>query len=617
MHATYHSKRDYHSDLPDLLTTFYSVDTIWKFYYTAYLPALGKEIPAKRPLKKKMVEDILRLENNPQQMKKLVAGMPRKLYATINALLWVVYAYADQVESELGFDIYEEKKSRNPYWQEDEASKSIQENVPPSLDIIANHAGDSYYDYDECLDTKISEPALSLPPALRAFFRPHFPKPIGYDFEAQNEQTMPKDAQRFDGSSDIVNALTQLADYLSRTPLKTTKTGKISKATLRSMLALTGAAEPYANDKANKELAELRHELLIHWLYSKSAKELTSIAEGKKAPGDILRDILKELPKDPDFIHDDLLPHLKLKNSYDEHDTEHAAYYTEAIEYIYKQLPVEGWVTRENIQSYQGYREIEIHPTTARRYTARLERADDVYNYGAQTFDIDKYNFTALIEYPLLDGLSFFFAALGLVEVIYTAPKNRSVTRPKKDYLTPFEGIHALRLTELGAYAFGHTNKLNLKASRANRAEMHFHPQRLHLRCLNLDPVTELTAKEFMEPISHTRFRLTRASLIGKANTQLEIKRRIQDFKRRIGQELPANWLEFIEQLESEKPALNWSSSLSVYQLPDNPALHRAFSKDPILRELCLKAEGWHVVVNQKDMPKLKARLRKLGFICE
>ena len=611
MHTSYNYSHLYASELPDLFSKFYSAETLWQFYSTIYLPMMQRDVPHKRVKKQLMVDDLVQLTDDPEQVKRLIEAMPRQLRTTIESLLWVDKFDAAKLEKQLGFQVYQPKSKRPNYW--DKELPLEKRDVAPELDFIVNHEPDPYGYSGE----RYTTPHLSLPPELKKLLRPHFPKPEGYDFTPlKTLSDKNKKYQYFDGSGDILTALSQLADYLLRTKLKTTKTGKISKATLRSIMLITQASEPYAQDKAHKDFAELRHHLLIQWMIGIKPKDLSDIAEARIAPGKLLRDFVKALPLDTDYIHDELLNHLKLKQSYYGHDSEHTQFNQNAVDLIFKQLPSEGWITRENIQRYQEYRYIQIHTTANNRYYTKLADTDYSSDY-ADRMDITPSNFTILIENPLLDGLAFMLATFGLLEIAYTAPSNPHYVRVKKDYLTPFEGIYALRLTQLGAYAFGHTKKLEIKASKARRAEMHFNPARLHMRCVDLDPVTELTVKEFMDPIGPSLFRLTRSSLIGKATKLKEIKLRIQDFKKRVSNKLPENWLEFIHQLESEEPALNWRSSLAVYQLPENPALREAFSKDPKLRELCFKAEGWHVIVEHKDMSKLKERIRQLGYISE
>jgi hypothetical protein len=610
MHTSYNYSHLYVSELPDLFSKFYSAETLWQFYSTIYLPMMQREVPPKRIKKQLMVDDLVQLTDDPEQVKRLVAAMPLQLRTTIESLLWIDKIAATKLEKQLGFLVYQPKSKRPNYW--DKELPLQKRDVAPELDFIVNHDPDPYGYSGDSYNT----PHLSLPPELKKLLRPHFPKPAGYDFTPlKTLSDKNKKYQYFDGSGDILTALSQLADYLLRTKLQTTKTGKISKPTLRAIIKITAASEPFATDTAHKEFAELRHLLLINWLLKCTPKDLIDIAEGNKAPGSILREIVKAIVHDTDFIHDELLTHIKLKSSYFGHDSDQVEYPQNAVDLIFKQLPKEGWITRENIQHYQNYRYIQIHTTATNRYYTKVDSAK--YSGYPERINIGPNNFTTLLEHPLLDGLTFFFAAFGLLEIAFTPPSNSQYIRPKKDYLTPFEGIYALRLTELGAYAFGHTKKLEIKASKARRAEMHFNPARLHMRCVDLDPVTELTVKEFMDPIGPSLFRLTRSSLIGKATKLNEIKLRIQDFKKRVSNKLPDNWLQFIKQLESEEPALHWRSSLGVYHLTDNPALREAFSKDPKLRELCFKAEGWHVIVEQKNMIKLKDRIRQLGYICE
>jgi hypothetical protein len=50
----------------------------------------------------------------------------------------------------------------------------------------------------------------------------------------------------------------------------------------------------------------------------------------------------------------------------------------------------------------------------------------------------------ALVLAPLLNGLCFFLAAFGIVEIAFTNPSNRDFKYRKKEYLSPFEGVRTL-----------------------------------------------------------------------------------------------------------------------------------------------------------------------------
>ena len=51
---------------------------------------------------------------------------------------------------------------------------------------------------------------------------------------------------------------------------------------------------------------------------------------------------------------------------------------------------------------------------------------------------------------PPIDGMAFLLSAFGLVELAYAPPRNEVFRTNKNLYLTPFDGAHAVRLTDVG-----------------------------------------------------------------------------------------------------------------------------------------------------------------------
>jgi hypothetical protein len=251
------------------------------------------------------------------------------------------------------------------------------------------------------------------------------------------------------------------------------------------------------------------------------------------------------------------------------------------------------------------------------RTTVR-ELEDSYYGTGrGRQIDIDEENFNPLVTDPLLDGLCFFFAAFGILEIALDLPRNETFAYRSKDWLTPFEGVRAVRLTPIGAYLFGRTSELELEVAKVQRTILHFHPERLHLRVENPDPVTQPTLDEHLERLGPNHYQLTRASIIGDATTVKDIQARVRRFNTQLGSELPENWKSFTAALESEPAALEKQNKVRVFKLSDAPGLRKAFTFDPTLRELCARAENWQIIVEEAKVAQLKKRLQALGFICE
>ena len=80
----------------------------------------------------------------------------------------------------------------------------------------------------------------------------------------------------------------------------------------------------------------------------------------------------------------------------------------------------------------------------------------------------------------MIHVMAFLLASLGFLEIAYNAPDGHSKWRlDSQMFLTPFDGLEAVRLTPVGAFAFGHSKELPLTVSEQPKCQVHLHPDRL------------------------------------------------------------------------------------------------------------------------------------------
>lgn len=264
----------------------------------------------------------------------------------------------------------------------------------------------------------------------------------------------------------------------------------------------------------------------------------------------------------------------------------------------------------------QFYRETDIYFFNTSKYIFEGILLDSESSYE-RSYQLNPANLKILGSDPLIKGMAFLLSAFGLIRLAYKLPHNEKFGTYKYSYLTRFDGAHAVRLTDVGAYVFGLSPTLKLKSKSRKMATLRLHPEQLHVTCRDLDPVTELALKDFMEPIAPEFYRMTRASLLKGCQSPKDLRIRIADFRNRIGVELPENWEQFLNSLETEKAALSPENKFKVFTLAERPDLQRHFMQDSYLRKHSLRIEGHRIAIEKGNIPLVRARLRALGYLVE
>lgn len=606
MQINYNNERAFHGELEEVFTKVLSAAEL-RFVYQSFFYDVKKQTPSKKkPIKTDMVKAFMGLTENPEDFHLFLETLPKKVYQAYELLLWQDSMMADEAQELLGFEIIHKEPSKHQWT----LAEYIVKKEFPFIALIRNRNYNSYYAGEEYLKDYM----LSIPPALRKWLKPYFPKPEGYQIKPLPDSDIAnKKHAVFDASPTVAADLGQLADFLKRGAVKRTRKGDLSKASIRKAESLTESAEWYPEADKKSELALMRHAILLDFIEGFEGGLINKLT-APEVQENVFKDLLKALRKDEEMIVKWLMGHLKQRSKYYEETFEPKAIFR--LFSMFEQLPPDAWVSLENLKSMQLYQDIDILFFDPNRYEFEAVTAQSDYKYEMIN-RLDLINLkTAGID-PLIDGMAFLLSAFGFIELAYTTPQNKTFRTHKKPYFTPFDGAHAVRLTDVGAYAFGLSSKLKLKQSSRKVATMRLHPEQLHVTCRDLDPVSEITLKEFMEAVAPEFYRMTRASMLKGCQSPKDVKHRVADFRKRIGVELPENWQQFLTSLEAEKSALISENKFKIFTLADRPDLQQHFIQNPTLRKLTLRMEGHRIAVEQKDIAQVRLQLRKLGYLVE
>lgn len=152
-----------------------------------------------------------------------------------------------------------------------------------------------------------------------------------------------------------------------------------------------------------------------------------------------------------------------------------------------------GEKERENMRTYHALR--ETVPSLFGQSTGGLvANATLVEDTWSRAVHVDGHNEFKLIGEPLLKGYAFLLAAFGLVEIAYVSPTHDTYRRPKKDYLTPYDGLRFARLTPLGEYVFHQRKTYEVAGGPPTRSRIVLDEVRLLATCGFLRTARDLGA---------------------------------------------------------------------------------------------------------------------------
>lgn len=214
------------------------------------------------------------------------------------------------------------------------------------------------------------------------------------------------------------------------------------------------------------------------------------------------------------------------------------------------------------------------------------------------------------ITMPLIKSYIFMMASLGFVDIAY---KEVSAEEGAVSY---FDGIRYVRLTNLGRYAFELISKY-AKTKQKGIKYFETNSEDLIVKSLVEDNPYESILANMAEHISKKLYKVTPESFLKDCKKKEDIENHINLFKEYIEETPSANWSAFFKQLLDRcAPMLNPKKKYRLVQLPaSDKELQHIMLCDSTIRKYILKAENYHVLIEEEYIPKVCAILKKYGYL--
>jgi len=239
-------------------------------------------------------------------------------------------------------------------------------------------------------------------------------------------------------------------------------------------------------------------------------------------------------------------------------------------------------------------------------------------NYGSLGYDGGDDFETLEARYTLV-YLFEYLATLGLFDVAYSLPYG---ARPdytdrwgtdELEFLSRYDGLRYLRLTNLGAYCLGLSDTYT--PSLAERPPLLRVESGLSLALLRpAEPAEQLQLEQIATPLASDRWGLNSEAILARGADADERDRIRQFIETSLEGGLPAELSDLLDGIDERATALTDAGRARLIQCRD-AALAILFSSDPATAAYCSRVGERHLCIADKKLAAFRKGVTKLGFV--
>lgn len=291
------------------------------------------------------------------------------------------------------------------------------------------------------------------------------------------------------------------------------------------------------------------------------------------------------------------------------------------FKHLMRHMPTEGWVAFENILNYTYYRELYFDFEDTYRTQGYEFVSNQKNNYGDENKILEVGDHHAeLFHEPVLKGIFFYMASLGLVELKYNDPISpyEEIKAKDKPYISVWDGLQYAKLTKLGAYIFEHTSSYIPKMIKLKKTtKVRFDEFKPIITVDKTDVLFIAKLEAYTDKLDDEHYILSYTKLFRGCKSLKELKVKIEDFYTKIEKNPPKVFKEFFEEVFENANPMKRNLKQVVIELKNNKKLLNLFISNHKLQELFIKAEGYRIIVFKEDIPKVTKIVKENGFFLE
>ena len=430
---------------------------------------------------------------------------------------------------------------------------------------------------------------------------------------------------KFNESGKIEQHLHDLPDFIrSQTPAFN-RNGSISAAYLKKLINHFEMNEFYPGIKTN-EFKYIRSTMFILYiqqyfqpaLATETTNSNSSVFENLKASVKYFTD----KPLFSLFILNNFLTYLHFDSfDYEHHLNRHGSIFetqlSQELKTIVDLLQAESWLLFDSLINHYIVEDLIFPIIEAGRGSLYFYTNSPYYFSGSRekTY-VDAEQDIHVTFIPFLKCWFFSLASLGLVELAYSEPHNSQIQRYDKEYLSSFDGLKAIRLTDLGGYVFGKRAEPPAEQGQSDFKVI------VDNTYLILYTKGKSSSKEYiLENMAKKKrpgmYTVSYHSFIKNCSNLDQVQSKINQFKQNFCESPSPVWQEFFDTIINRYNQISSVKDYKLYKIENNTTLKKLFYSDPVLKKHSLRAEDHHVLIRKDKLNIVKKRLEKEGFVTD
>jgi len=218
-----------------------------------------------------------------------------------------------------------------------------------------------------------------------------------------------------------------------------------------------------------------------------------------------------------------------------------------------------------------------------------------------------------LMVRPLFKAYCYIFAALGLLKITQAPPPLVRTFKNKQHPFSPYDSLKAVRVTELGRWCLGVSDK------RPERPAQEY--QAIADKELLLVTVqgNSLERRVYLDKIGQRlgedRWRISPGSFIAGCINPRQITERVERFKLLIDPKPAPHWEQLFKKVFDRAGLFDKKrNDMLIFDLPENREIQKELLRDPEIKRIVQRAEGRMLVVSARNQSKFHALLAEHGI---
>ena len=221
--------------------------------------------------------------------------------------------------------------------------------------------------------------------------------------------------------------------------------------------------------------------------------------------------------------------------------------------------------------------------------------------------------YLAYVVIPFIKSVLFLLGTMGVLELYYDYPSINNCLYLKNGYLSKYDGLKYIKITDLGKYCLGRIDNFDFDNTK-NEGEVVLDEDRLIATIIGDVPVQTMFLERVSQKIAVNKYKFTKENFLRGLNGYQELEDRIAEFKTKISDNLNELWQGFFDDLVEKSSAIRAEHQFVVLKLKNDRELISTITKDERFKSLLLKGEDFHVLVKSENVGLVVDLFKEYGY---